>query len=70
MSISLDKARNPGIGNVPLQMRSEKSQIFKLFSSKSFIVSGLTFRTLMHFEFIFVYNVRKCSHFILLHVTI
>ena len=25
------------------------------FSSKSFIVSGLTFRSLIHFEFIFVY---------------
>ena len=32
-----------------------------MFSSKSFIVSGLTFRTLIHFEFIFVYGVRKCS---------
>ena len=30
------------------------------FSSKSFIVSGLTFRSLVHFEFIFVYGVRKC----------
>ena len=38
------------------------------FSSRSFIVSGLTFRTLMHFEFIFVYGVRKCSSFILLQV--
>ena len=28
-------------------------------SSKSFIVSGLTFRSLIHFEFIFVYGVRK-----------
>ena len=25
-----------------------------------FIVSGLTFRSLIHFEFIFVYGVRKC----------
>ena len=31
-----------------------------MFSS-SFIVSGLTFRSLIHFEFIFVYGVRKCS---------
>ena len=28
-----------------------------MFSSKSFIVSGLTFRSLIHFEFIFVYDV-------------
>ena len=31
------------------------------FSSRSFIVSGLTFRSLIHFEFIFVNGVRKCS---------
>ena len=36
--------------------------------SKSFIVSGLTFRSILHFEFIFVYGVRKCSSFILLYV--
>ena len=39
-----------------------------MFSSTSFIVSGLTFRSLIHFEFIFVYGVRKCSSFILLQV--
>ena len=39
-----------------------------MFSSRSFIVSGLTFRSLIHFEFIFVYGVRKCSTFILLQV--
>ena len=40
-----------------------------MFSSRSFIVSGLMFRSLIHFEFIFVYGVRKCSSFILLQVT-
>ena len=30
-----------------------------MFSSKSFIVSGLTFKFLIHFEFIFVYGVRS-----------
>jgi len=39
-----------------------------MFPSRSFIVSGLTFRFLIHFEFIFVYGVRKCSSFILLQV--
>ena len=39
-----------------------------MFSSKSFIVSGLTFRSLIHFEFIFVYGVRRCNSFIVLHV--
>ena len=42
--------------------------ILHTFSSKSFIVSGLTFRSLIHFEFIFLYDFRKCSNFILLHV--
>ena len=41
-----------------------------MFSSKSFIVSGLTFMYLIHFEFIFVYGVRKCSKFILSHVAV
>ena len=35
-----------------------------------FIVSGLIFRFLIHFEFIFVYGVRRCSNLILLHVTV
>ena len=39
-----------------------------MFSYKSFIVSGLILRSLIHFEFIFVYGVRKCSNFILLHI--
>ena len=35
--------------------------VLPMFSSKSFIVSGLKFRSLIHFEFIFVYGVKKCS---------
>ena len=42
--------------------------VLPMFSSRSFIVSGLTFRSLIHFQFIFVYGVRKCSSFILLQV--
>ena len=42
--------------------------VLPMFSSRSFILSGLTFRFLIHFEFIFVYGVRKCSSFILLQV--
>ena len=41
--------------------------VLPMFSSMSFIVSGLTFRSIIHFEFIFVYGVKKCSNFILLH---
>ena len=35
--------------------------VLPMFSSRSFTVSGLTFRSLIHFEFIFVYGVRKSS---------
>ena len=42
--------------------------VLPMFSSKGFIVSGLMFRSLIYFEFIFVYGVRKCSSFILLQV--
>ena len=41
-----------------------------MFSSRNFIDSSLTFRSLIHFEFIFVYGVRKCSSFILLQVVV
>ena len=42
--------------------------VLPMFSSRSFIVSDLMFRSLIHFEFIFVYGVIKCSSFILLQV--
>ena len=34
-----------------------------MFSSGSFMVSGLTFKSLINFEFIFVYGVRKVIQF-------
>ena len=46
------------------------SNVLPMFSSKSFIVSDLRFRSLIHFEFIFVYGPRKCSNFNLLHVSV
>ena len=42
--------------------------VLPMFSSGGFIVSGLTFISLINFEFIFVYGVRKFSSFILLQV--
>ena len=42
--------------------------VLPMFSSKIFIFSDLTFRSIIHFEFIFVYGVRKCGSFILLKV--
>ena len=46
------------------------SSVLPMFSSKSFIFSGLILRSLIHFEFIFVYGVKKCSNFILLRVAV
>ena len=42
--------------------------VLPMFSSKNFIVSVLMFRSFTHFEFIFVYGVRKYSSFILLQM--
>ena len=42
--------------------------VLPMFSSRGFIVSCPIFRSLIYFEFIFVYGVRKCSLFILLQV--
>ena len=41
-----------------------------MFSSRSFVVSSFKFKSLIHFELIFVYGVRECSNFILLHVAV
>ena len=51
-----------------LSFMSER--VWPMFSSKSFVVSGLLSRSLIHFEFIFVYGVRECSYFIPLDVAV
>ena len=43
-------------------------RVFCLCFPLTFIVSGFTFRSLIHFELIFVYSVSECSNFIYLHV--
>ena len=53
-----------GLKKILLQFISKN--VLPMYSSKSFIVSGLTFRCLIHFEFIFLYGVKECSN-ILLH---
>ena len=45
-------------------------RVLPMFSSMSFIVYGLTFRSLIHFEFTFVYGINKCPNFILLHLAV
>ena len=52
---------------VLLQLISES--VLPTSSSRNFIVSGLTFRSLIHFDFIFVHGVRF-SIVILLHVAV
>ena len=47
-----------------------QKSVLPMFSSKSYIVFSLTFRSLIHFGFIFVYDIRECSNFILLHVAV
>ena len=49
-----------------LQFMSESS----LFSSKSFMLAVLTFRSVIHFKFIFVCGVSEYSNFILLLVAV
>ena len=39
--------------------------VLPIFSSKSFIVSGLTFKSLIHFEFMFMHGVTRYSSFII-----
>ena len=53
-----------GGGSEKILLWFMSESVWPMFSSKSFIVSGLVFRSLIHFEFIFVYGVRKCSNFI------
>ena len=51
-----------GGGSKKILLRLTSKWVLPMFSSKSFIVSGLTFWSLIHFEFIFVYGVRECSN--------
>ena len=44
--------------------------LLPVLSSKCSMVSSLTFKFLIHFEFICVYSVRKLSSFILLHTAV
>ena len=51
--------------SVTVEVRQKKillwfmsKSVFPVFSSKSFIVYGLTFKSFIHLEFVFVYGVR------------
>ena len=45
-----------------------KGNILPMLSSKGFMVSGLIFKYLMHFELIFVNGVKEQSSLLFLHV--
>ena len=57
-----------GCKNLLLWFMSEG--VLPMFSSKNCVIPDLTFRYLLHSEFIFVCNIRECSNFILLHLAI
>uniref|UniRef100_A0A8D1BVX8 Uncharacterized protein n=1 Tax=Sus scrofa TaxID=9823 RepID=A0A8D1BVX8_PIG len=59
-----------GSGSEKILLWFMSESVWHMFSSKSFIVSGLTFRSLIHCEFIFVYGIRECSNFILFYVAV
>ena len=58
------------LGDIPLLLWFMSESVLPMFSSRSFIWSGLTFRSLTHFEFIFVYGVKELPNFIFLHVAV
>ena len=49
---------------------AKTKEVFAAFSSTILMASCFTFRSFIHFEFIFVCGVRKWSKFILLHVAV
>ena len=56
-----------GDGSKKIFLQFMSKSVPPVFSSKSFIISSLTFTSilsLIHFEFIFVYAVRECSNLI------
>uniref|UniRef100_A0A9L0TUC7 Uncharacterized protein n=1 Tax=Equus caballus TaxID=9796 RepID=A0A9L0TUC7_HORSE len=57
-----------GLENMLLRLMSKS--VLPMFSSRSCMVSGLTLKSLIHFELIFVHGVREWSTFILLHVAV
>ena len=55
-------------GSKKILLQYKSKSVLPMFSSMSFIVCNLPFRSFIHFQFMFLYGVRECSNFILLHV--
>ena len=51
-------------------MRLMSENVLPMFSSRSLRVSCLVFKSLSHFELIFVHGVRVCSSLIDLHAAV
>uniref|UniRef100_A0A8D1MKP2 Uncharacterized protein n=1 Tax=Sus scrofa TaxID=9823 RepID=A0A8D1MKP2_PIG len=51
-------------------VRLMSENLLSMFSSRSLMVSCLIFKSLSHFEFIFVHGMRACSSFIDLHAAV
>ena len=58
------------LGSKKILLRLTSKNVLPVFSSKSFIVSSVKLRSIIHFKFVFVYGVRESSNFILLHVAV
>ena len=56
-----------GGGSKKMLLLFMSESVLLMFSYKKFIVSGLTYRTLIHFKFVFLYGVREYANFILLY---
>ena len=53
-------------GSKKILLQYKSKSVLPMFSSMSFTVSGLTLRSLVYFEFIFMYDVRECYNLLLL----
>ena len=51
-------------------LRAMSEILLPMFSSRIFVVSGLTFKSLIYFEFILVWGVTRWPSFIFLHVSV
>ena len=56
--------------SIKILLQFMSKSVLPMISYRSSVVSRLMFRSLINFEFIFVYGVRECSNFILLHVAV
>ena len=59
-----------GIKSKKSSPRAMSRSLLPMFSYRSFMVSGLTFKSLIHFELIFVYSISQWSSVILLHMAV